>query len=153
MKKQILVGLLIATAVVACQKSEDPAPVCEENLEVPVGPRLTLNDREWIEVRNLQDSRCPQGMMCLWPGEVRLEVWLGENGREHRLPLCLGMCGGAAGRPTPTKTADTAWVVVDRADYRVILREVKPYPGSGEAGPTRAVLQLNRCLPNAQPQK
>jgi hypothetical protein len=153
MRKLIWVGLLITAAAAACQKADDPAPVCTETLEVPVGPRLALNDQEWLEVRNLQDSRCPQDRLCLWPGEVRLEVWLGADGQAHRLPLCLGMCGGAAGRPTPIKTADTAWVVVGQADYRVILREVRPYPGSGEASPARALLQLDRCLPHAQPQK
>jgi hypothetical protein len=148
MKNQMLVWAMVGGLLAACDESApSPELPCTQTVEVPVGQRLALNELEWVEVTNLQDSRCPANALCLWPGEATLQLRFSHRGSERATSMCLGMCGGGAGRPTKIKSADTVVMVAGTENYRFILSNLLPYPGSGEAGPTRAVVRVERCAP------
>jgi hypothetical protein len=137
-----LAGVLLG----ACEASEpSPELPCVQTVEVPIDQRTNLNDLEWVSITDLQDSRCPANALCLWPGEATLQLRFSHRGSELATTMCLGMCGGGAGRPTKIKAADTTVMIAGTQNYRFILSGILPYPGSGEAGPTRAVVRVERC--------
>lgn len=73
----------------------------------------------------VEDSRCPQGVQCVWAGRVRLKVALVESGQRSELVLTMNeplmTSGGAlmliATSPYPSITAKYA-----RSAYRFTIR-------------------------------
>jgi hypothetical protein len=69
----------------------------------------------------LEDSRCPQGVQCVWAGRVRISARLGEATRELTLGQPAGVPGGAVTlvEVAPAKRKDAA---IRPADYRFGFR-------------------------------
>ncbi len=73
----------------------------------------------------VEDSRCPQGVACIWAGRVRLKVALVESGQRSEPVLTMNeplmTSGGAliltATRPYPSATAKYA-----KSAYRFTIR-------------------------------
>lgn len=82
--------------------------------------RLKVTPRDMVE-----DSRCPQGVQCIWAGRVRLKIALVEGGNSSEAVLTMNeplmTSGGTlmlvATSPYPSTTAKYA-----RSAYRFTFR-------------------------------
>lgn len=78
-----------------------------------------------VQVERIQDSRCPANVVCIRYGSANVAVTLTKGSDRQTGQLCLGDCAPAL------KAQDTTVVAVGGSTYRVILSEVRPYPGTG----------------------
>lgn len=69
----------------------------------------------------LYDSRCPEGVTCIWSGDAVVELRLRENANEHLFRLAL-FGSHIAGYPKDT-------VIGGR---HIVFEELLPYPQTGE---------------------
>ena len=69
----------------------------------------------------VEDSRCPQGVQCVWAGRVRIASRHGEATRELTLGQPVGVAGGAVTlvEVAPAKRKDAA---IPARDYRFGFR-------------------------------
>ena len=70
-------------------------------------------------VRVAEDSRCPEGVSCVWGGKVAVDLEIGEETVRMTVPY-PGM-------------EDTEAPFVERGMLQVQILDVHPYPGSAEA--------------------
>lgn len=90
--------------------------------ETPSGESLTFR------LTDLNDSRCPANVQCVWAGEAKTSVELEFRGGKTGASLKLG------GDRKSTDSDSVAVAVGGRA-FTVLLRDVQPYPGAGNATP------------------
>lgn len=90
-----------------------------------------------MQVTSIQDSRCPADAMCTRNGSVQVEFVLEKEGTRQMGKLCLGECG------QESNSTDTTAVQLGDHTYHVVLKEVRPYPGTS-ASDTKpeALIQL-----------
>ena len=92
------------------------------NQATRVGPDVT------VQVTTIEDSRCPANALCIRYGSANVAVTLTKGSDRQTGQLCLGECASAM------KAADTTAIAVGGSTYRVLLSEVRPYPGTGTPG-------------------
>ncbi|MBO0935326.1 hypothetical protein J2I47_02070 [Fibrella sp. HMF5335] len=117
------VALFIAALPLAYAcKSSEVAPTNRVTLEAYQSARLQ-NDVT-VRVDSLLDSRCPQGVACIWEGNVVVKATLSKSADKQQVRLVLGtdFSNGAGKKP------DSTGVVLSGATYSVLLRDVTPYP-------------------------
>ena len=97
------------------RESDSDATVALRLDEPHTAGRLTLT---W---RTLEDSRCPEGVTCVWAGQATVGIDVAEDGGEpQRVQLTLGGRG-----------SDQATV----GEHRLRLLAVEPYPRDGVRTP------------------
>ncbi|WP_144243845.1 hypothetical protein [Sphingopyxis sp. MWB1] len=81
-----LAGILLS----ACASLPDDPPL-------PDGSHVALGQRAYVDgpliqpVEVLEDSRCPVGTQCVWPGRVRVKMlWLRPTGEHKPFEVTLG---------------------------------------------------------------
>ncbi|MEZ0539914.1 hypothetical protein [Fibrella arboris] len=122
----------------AC-KSTDMTPTNRVTLSAYQSGRLQ-NDIT-VRVDSLNDSRCPQGVVCLWEGNVVVKASLSKDVDKAQVRLVLGpdMANGTR------KKSDSTGVVLSGATYKVILRDVTPYPTANQTSPApQAVIDVSK---------
>ena len=70
-----------------------------------------FDDNVSIRVKNVNDSRCPTGCVCIWAGEVRVFLNISKN--DYSMDTCIIL---------PSRPA------IKFIDYFVELKDVSPYP-------------------------
>ncbi len=45
-----------------------------------IGSTIDFEDKQIKFVRVIEDSRCPKGVDCMWPGEIKISIGVYENG-------------------------------------------------------------------------
>jgi hypothetical protein len=99
------------------------------NLIVTEGSDATLATGERLHFdRVVADSRCPQGVLCIWAGEAEASFSLQANGRVVT-PFTLGISGGLVAADTVQSMQAFRPVTVGR--YRMTLLQLDPYPKEG----------------------
>lgn len=117
MKNKILVysiGLLMA----ACSTTKMKGDIINQKLDAKSGKEIVL-----VKVNN--DSRCPEGVECVWAGEVSFEVAAYENGKVmEQVQFTLNK---------DTSEAIKAWFVLHLPESKKELKTigVLPYPKDG----------------------
>ena len=124
------VAKFLATATIASAPTITPAPTAtpkpiiptkqliepklDEEIQIKFGEGVTLDKGKLsIKFRSLAgDSRCPQGVVCVWAGDAEVILEVSKN--EIALNTIL----------------DPKEKVV--GDYNIQLRDVIPYPKAGE---------------------
>lgn len=106
-----LIFIVLLLTVISCQNitsSNDPR--LGEEFELGYGKQVSLNNRELsIKFEELlEDSRCPEGVACVWAGNA--EVALQINDQEATLNTYL--------EPKETNISS----------YHIALISVSPYP-------------------------
>lgn len=90
-----------------------------------------------ITLTDVQDSRCPSGMQCIWAGYAAVTLQLTDATaapQTARLTLLNNL---------PTYTRDSVSVTLNRREYWLRLLDVTPYPGEGNGSTKRtATLRL-----------
>lgn len=85
----------------------------------------------------LSDSRCPNGVQCIWAGEVSVELELSENNQTETVALTLAR--------------DSTEKSVLNGKYRLSLLAVTPQPQEGQELASKAYhLRLLLNLPTEQ---
>lgn len=86
-----------------------------QTVDVRVGREVTVGGRKlkikFVAVR--EDSRCPEGVQCIWAGNARIELKLSRAG------------GRAANMELNTMTAPRE---ITYANYTIKLTKLAPYP-------------------------
>ena len=127
-------SLLCVALTAACAVVTEPGTASlDREFGVREGEQVMV-DEGLLAVRFLDvtaDSRCPTGAQCAWAGEGVVVLRLEQAGRE---PAELTL------RTTPSKESGTY------EGYRVVLRELDPYPRMGGSPPEtyRATLEVRR---------
>jgi len=109
-----LAGLLIASA--GCLTSKDINAKLGENNSLDIGQSVYITSEgmqiEFVDVTS--DSRCPEGVTCIWAGEVTAKVSIRKGNLQDELVLTeSGLSNGEA--------------EVIYQGYRLIYH-VEPYP-------------------------
>ena len=73
---------------------------------------------------SIADSRCPEGVTCIWAGAVKVTIDARDGGDASQLELTLG----------PRQGGDTA----STAHHEIRLSEVSPHPRAGTEIPRSA---------------
>ena len=79
--------------------------------------RTTETDDLALTWTSIEDSRCPQGVTCIWAGEVTVRIRVREGGDDREIALTLGARPGS----------DT----VKTSRHELRLSDVSPYPREG----------------------
>ncbi|TPE42611.1 hypothetical protein [Pontibacter mangrovi] len=96
---------------------------------------LINGDSLYLELERVEDSRCPQDVVCVWMGNASVELRVGQIGRKgQKLNFCIGDC-----RPEPARSKHPIEVLVDGKAYEVTLLEVLPYPSEANTDTEKQV--------------
>ncbi|MFN8357360.1 MAG: hypothetical protein U0Y10_23085 [Spirosomataceae bacterium] len=130
--KKIAMLALVAVTFVQCSKEEtQPSLSLNETIKLKVGQSASLpevNPELTLKLNGAQDSRCPANAMCIWAGNAVAKFSLSDKQSSKEVELWLGDYRGAAGAPGTFKTADSTDVTLGSKSYRLILKEIGPYP-------------------------
>lgn len=132
-------SLLIGLTVFGACKSAETLP--NDRVQLTVDQSARMASGVTVKVDSIQDSRCPQGGVCIWAGNATVQAVLTKNTDSKSLRLVLG--------PDPTQNyswkSDSTGVVLEGTTYKVILRDVTPYPKVGQAPePKQALIQVTQ---------
>ena len=141
--KYLLLKLVAGGLLAACKTATVPAPpalgsiqpfelVKQKATTVPAnGGSVSLTLTE------VQDSRCPSGMQCIWAGYAAVAVQVTDaTGSPQTARITL------LNNYLPTYARDSVSIVLNQKTYWLRLLEVSPYPGTGSGQPTTAKLRL-----------
>lgn len=127
--KEAIILFVISFCTLACQS----ASVDKKDGVIKYKETVTLNDvpKSSLTFFDVSDSRCPEGVQCVWAGNATVEFALegvGTDGKiSNHVKMCIGDCR------TLYKTS--SFREVDSLDqefagqkYRFILEAVNPSP-------------------------
>ncbi|GAA4762256.1 MULTISPECIES: hypothetical protein [Flavobacterium] len=72
MKKHFILSIL-ALSLIGCATAQNDGTI-NQKLD-------SKSDKEIVLVKVIDDSRCPEGVQCIWAGEVTIELAAYENGK------------------------------------------------------------------------
>ncbi|WP_375445066.1 hypothetical protein [uncultured Fibrella sp.] len=134
-------GVAAITLAYACKTSSEVTPTNRVALSAYQSGRVA-NDIN-VRVDSLKDSRCPEGALCIWQGNAVVKATLSKDTDQKQVRLVLG--------PDPSSTgtrqkSDSTGVVLSGITYKVILRDVTPYPNVNQPSPpaTQAVIEVSK---------
>ena len=119
---RIYFGFLVLLLFFSCGKSKT------EEYILSIGEPLQIDKNITIEVDSLNDSRCPVGATCFWPGDVTVYLHLQDGQQQMDTRLRLNNPG------RPLQWANAIWILtrvtphpqldeaISPSDYRVYLR-------------------------------
>lgn len=134
-----LSGLLVIGSLFfsACQSS-DTNP--SDFVSVALHQSGRLGSDIVVRVDSIQDSRCPHNADCIWAGQAKVKLLLTKSSDSASVRLSLGAEPGST-----NKRPDSTTVSLKNETFKVILREVNPYPGSLPIPqPQTAVVQVSK---------
>ena len=111
----VILSFLLLGLFSSCSKSD-----CDEGFtetKFKVNKEYCLKDNESITIKNVQDSRCPSDVICVWEGEVNLSLSLKKESGNVDFDLVF-------------KNDDTAQEFDDQNGYKFTIRNITPYPVS-----------------------
>lgn len=126
-----------ATLLFACHDAT-VAPIPANQVKLALNQSARLSSGVSVKVDSLNDSRCPHNADCIWAGNVMLRAVLTKNSDIKPVRLILGQ---DPANPT-NKRPDSTGVVLTGITYKVVLRDVTPYPGSDSAQPKEALVEV-----------
>ncbi|RIV21206.1 hypothetical protein DYU11_17425 [Fibrisoma montanum] len=137
----ILTLLLGGLLAVGCQSSveNEALPQDKGSLVVAASQSARVGEDATLQIEKIEDSRCPANVVCVRFGNANVFYLLSQGTESREGILCLGDCG------VPQKTQDSTTVQLGTERYQLILKEVRPYPGTSpvEVKP-EAVIQVKR---------
>lgn len=118
----------------ACQensinRNEEEVIRYRETVTLAESPKATLTFAE------VQDSRCPEGVQCIWAGNATVDLSLTSAISAATEPEVVKMCLGDCRTLYPKnsyRNADTLNYTLAGQSYRFILKAVSPTPKDGQ---------------------
>ena len=94
---------------------------------IPVNEKAIISESGLLlEVSEINDSRCPINVECIWAGNSTVKLNVTSTGIEKTdFTFCIGQCENRL------QEADTVLLQHQNQSYSFILKEVQPYPGQG----------------------
>ena len=137
--KQLSGLLIVGTLSFAACQSSNVAPTDSTSLSLRVNQSARLSSGVAVRVDSIQDSRCPEGVTCVWAGQARVKMMLSKDSDSTTVGLILEP-GVTAGSP---KRQDSTNVLLSSQRYKVILLDVKPNPNTTNQDlPKTAVVEV-----------
>ncbi|MBC8151328.1 MAG: hypothetical protein H7Z72_00290 [Bacteroidetes bacterium] len=118
---------LIGLSHFKASKSARTAP--EDHVLLGLNETARIGTDLIVHVDSLIDSRCPADVDCFWAGQAAVTLSLSKNAETQMRRFYVA---GSA-----LIQADSTTVQFDSTQYRIVLKDVIPYPA-------KAVNQLNR---------
>ncbi|WP_223834185.1 hypothetical protein [Spirosoma profusum] len=141
-----IIGFLAAGLItIASCKSGDSL----SNDQVPPADKVSLGldqsarigSQIVVRVESIQDSRCPANVTCVWAGQAKVQVNLSKDTDSKTVQLILGQDL----QNKENKRPDSTGVTLANEVYKVVLREVSPYPETTQTTePKKAVVQVTK---------
>lgn len=121
--KKLFALLIIGVSFIACQKSSVDKK--EEDL-IHYKQTVAINDvpSASLTFSEVEDSRCPEGVQCIWAGNADIDLVLEGFTTEGRVTRTAKMCFGTCSN----FVADTLNYDFAGTSYRFILKAVTPAP-------------------------
>ncbi|AUD05703.1 hypothetical protein CWM47_29990 [Spirosoma pollinicola] len=130
--------LIVGTVLFSACKSSNTSPTDSISLGLHQSGRL--GSEIVVRVDSIQDSRCPLNVTCIWAGQAKVKFLLSKDTDSTAVRLSLGADPGSS-----NKRPDSTTVSLNSERYKVILREVNPYPGSTTTNqPQTTVVQVTK---------
>lgn len=114
------------------QSNTQPVAV-ELNGSARVGGNAT------VQVNSIQDSRCPANAVCIRYGNADVTFTLSQGSLSQSGKLCLGECGTKG-----LHDKDSTTLQLGPDTYKVLLTEVRPYPGTTNDTKQTALLKVTK---------
>ncbi|UFH53002.1 hypothetical protein [Spirosoma sp. KNUC1025] len=137
--KLMALALLIGgSVVIGCQSNNNTAePQTNSPVTLKANQSARLGQDVTVKATSIQDSRCPANAVCIRYGSANVQFIIEKGSNNQTGSLCLGDCGKGV------KDKDTTTVQLGGISYRVVLSEVRPYPGTSSSDTKpEAVIQL-----------
>jgi hypothetical protein len=138
-----------------CQQDEIPVNgtgIINQQFEIALHESLVLKSSTRPDENNrlgkitfsqLDESRCPANAMCIRQGAAvtTFSISTGPDDEVQTIRLFIGDFMANDPRNKRNLSADTVAVqLANKAKYRLILKNVSPYPGTGEDTPKATLL-------------
>jgi hypothetical protein len=121
---EFIIGLLICLGLTfvfsSCEKEEEKSSLkIGKTTEIEVG-ETAINSKYGLSLRveNVDDSRCPKEVVCIWAGEASVQLQLTTREGEYNFTLKKEGLDGPS----------CEGIVIEGLKYELI--DVLPYPGS-----------------------
>lgn len=123
--KSLLLFLLFATIAMSCHQRD-----FDTLFYYQIGKEYTITPNLSITITNISDSRCPEGLICIWGGDVAMDFRIEEGNSVIDTTLDLNYH-----RDNPSEFGG----------YRFEITDVLPHPELGtviELDEVRVVMDL-----------
>ena len=131
--------LIVGTTLFSACKSYETTP--SDRVSLSLNQSARLGSDVTIRADSIQDSRCPTGALCIWAGQAKVKLLLATTSDSSIVRLTLGADINGTSKQRP----DSTGVTLNNATYKVILREVTPYPTLDAPGRAKtAVVQVTK---------
>lgn len=139
--KQIAGVFIIGSVLFAACRSSDSGKMPSDQVSLGLHQSARIGADVAVRADSIQDSRCPLDANCIWAGQAKVKLHLSKDTDSKSVGLILEP--GAS--KDPAKRKDSTHVTLAGSAYKVILREVTPYPSRATEGqPQTAVVQVTK---------
>lgn len=114
MKKLILILLMFFTVTSYAQQIDTPKIA----IKIPLGETETIDGVSIKFVDVLEDSRCPEGVNCVWAGEVKISVEITNGKQSEKREITFG----------GIQKDESDKLLYSSSDITLTAEMVKPYP-------------------------
>jgi len=130
--KNILIACLVLFSTIAIGQV-DSAETPKIAVKIPKGETVVLKGISIKFMEVVEDSRCPEGVDCIWAGRVIVKAKVTANGKTEEKLLTFGEV-----RPGEEKNTN----LYNSANFAINGLTVKPYPTQENASNTKNYVLL-----------
>ncbi|PHR13683.1 MAG: hypothetical protein COA40_03770 [Aequorivita sp.] len=123
MKNSLLAIIILFSTLAFGQEEAGETPKIA--VKVPKGETIVLKGVSIKFMEVLEDSRCPEGVDCIWAGRAIVKVKVTANGKSEEKLLIFGEI-----RPGEEKNTN----LYSSANFAINGLSLKPYPTAESAG-------------------
>lgn len=123
MKNSVLACIFLFSAFVFGQDKSAVTPKIV--VKVPQGETVVLKGVSIKFIEVLEDSRCPTGVDCIWPGNAKVKAQVTANGNTEEILLTFGEVRQGQEKNT---------VLYNAENFAINGVKLTPYPTSETAG-------------------
>ncbi|WP_460947032.1 hypothetical protein [Spirosoma daeguense] len=128
-------GMLLAAS---CNSTDTPPT---DRVSLKMNQSARLGSEVVVRVDSIEDNRCPMNANCIWAGQAKVKLQIAKDQDSKNLQLMLGQDI----QNKENKRPDSTGVTLANEIYKVILREVTPYPETTSSKPQQtAVIQVTK---------
>jgi len=133
--------LIVGTVFLAACNSSSSETTPTDRVSLGIHQSGRVGADVAVRVDSIQDSRCPLDANCVWAGEAKVKLVLSKGSDSTTARLIIG----AGVKASDPNRQDSTGVSLGNSTYKVILREVNPYPSTSTVGqPQTAVVQVTK---------
>lgn len=131
MKNSLLAIIILFSSFAFGQNEYAEAP--KIGVKIPKGETVVLKEVSIKFLEVLEDSRCPEGISCIWAGRAKVKVAVTINGKTEEKTIIFGEL-----RPGEQKNT----MLFDDGKYSIKGLTLNPYPTSKSAGKEKKYVLL-----------